>query len=142
MKRMSTSNVLIVGLDGLGVEIGERRSRTFLDWQIDSVAAKNVALAGVKSLTIFDPEPVKIQDLGTQVRRYPSIKCAALTDFQFFLRESDIGKQRAEATLPRLAELNAYVPVQLLSDPGQELSPDMIKGFQARFSLGRWITRD
>ena len=29
--------------------------------------AKNLVLAGVKSVTIFDPEPVKIQDLGTQV---------------------------------------------------------------------------
>ncbi|KAF9782726.1 ubiquitin activating enzyme [Thelephora terrestris] len=98
MKRMSVSNVLIVGLDGLGIEI-----------------AKNIALAGVKSLTIFDSQPVTIKDLGTQ----------------FFLRESDIGKPRAEATLSRLAELNAYVPVRLLpSSPGQEISPDLIKGFQ------------
>lgn len=29
--------------------------------------AKNIVLAGVKSVTIFDPEPVSIQDLGTQV---------------------------------------------------------------------------
>lgn len=50
MKRMAASNVLIVGLRGLGTEI-----------------AKNVALAGVKSLTIYDPNPVKIEDLSTQV---------------------------------------------------------------------------
>ncbi|RKF74671.1 Ubiquitin-activating enzyme E1 1 [Golovinomyces cichoracearum] len=49
MKRMSASNVLIVGLKGLGVEI-----------------AKNIALAGVKSLTIHDPSPVKIADLSSQ----------------------------------------------------------------------------
>lgn len=30
--------------------------------------AKNVALAGVKSVTIYDPAPVEIADLGTQVR--------------------------------------------------------------------------
>lgn len=48
MKRMSASNVLIVGLRGLGVEI-----------------AKNVALAGVKSLTLYDPAPVKIADLSS-----------------------------------------------------------------------------
>lgn len=49
MKRMSASNVLIVGLKGLGVEI-----------------AKNVALAGVKSLTLHDPAPVAIADLSSQ----------------------------------------------------------------------------
>lgn len=30
--------------------------------------AKNIVLAGVKSATIFDPEPVSLRDLGTQVR--------------------------------------------------------------------------
>ncbi|KAI5861880.1 hypothetical protein GGS23DRAFT_597905 [Durotheca rogersii] len=49
MKRMSASNVLIVGLKGLGVEI-----------------AKNIALAGVKSLTLHDPTPVAIADLSSQ----------------------------------------------------------------------------
>ncbi|KAH6856831.1 hypothetical protein B0I37DRAFT_368478 [Chaetomium sp. MPI-CAGE-AT-0009] len=49
MKRMSASNVLIVGLKGLGVEI-----------------AKNIALAGVKSLTLHDPAPVAIADLSSQ----------------------------------------------------------------------------
>ncbi|KAI1083636.1 hypothetical protein F5B20DRAFT_527841 [Whalleya microplaca] len=49
MKRMGASNVLIVGLKGLGVEI-----------------AKNIALAGVKSLTLYDPEPVAISDLSSQ----------------------------------------------------------------------------
>ncbi|KAK0620307.1 hypothetical protein B0T14DRAFT_227986 [Immersiella caudata] len=49
MKRMSASNVLIVGLKGLGVEI-----------------AKNIALAGVKSLTLYDPAPVALADLSSQ----------------------------------------------------------------------------
>lgn len=51
MKRMANSNILIVGMRGLGCEI-----------------AKNIALAGVKSLTLFDPNPVQIADLSTQVR--------------------------------------------------------------------------
>ena len=49
MKKMGSSNVLIVGLKGLGVEI-----------------AKNIALAGVKSLTLHDPRPVAIADLSSQ----------------------------------------------------------------------------
>ncbi|EIW76161.1 ubiquitin activating enzyme [Coniophora puteana RWD-64-598 SS2] len=98
MKKMATSNVLIIGLQGLGVEI-----------------AKNVSLAGVKSVTLYDPEPVTVQDLANQ----------------FFLRESDIGKPRAEATLSRLAELNAYVPVRYLPGAaGQPLPLDAIKSFQ------------
>ncbi|OBZ70160.1 Ubiquitin-activating enzyme E1 1 [Grifola frondosa] len=99
MKRMAASNVLIVGLKGLGVEI----------------AKKLFVLAGVKSVTIYDPEPVQIQDLSTQ----------------FFLREEDVGKPCAEVTTIRLAELNAYVPVRNLGgQSGQEITVDMIKGFQ------------
>ncbi|GAA5877135.1 hypothetical protein JCM8547_008968, partial [Rhodosporidiobolus lusitaniae] len=47
MKRMAASDVLIIGLSGLGVEI-----------------AKNVCLAGVKSVTLSDQTPVTIPDLG------------------------------------------------------------------------------
>lgn len=78
MKRMSASNVLVIGLKGLGVEI-----------------AKNIALAGVKSLTLYDPAPVAIGDLSSQ----------------FFLHKEDIGKPRADVTAPQVAELNAYSPV-------------------------------
>lgn len=80
MKRMGASNVLIVGLKGLGVEI-----------------AKNIALAGVKSLTLYDPAPAVIADLSSQ----------------FFLHPEDVGKPRAAATAPRVAELNAYTPVSV-----------------------------
>jgi ubiquitin-activating enzyme E1 len=85
MKRMGASNVLIIGLKGLGVEI-----------------AKNIALAGVKSLTLYDPAPVQIADLSSQ----------------FFLTPSDVGKPRDEVTVPRVAELNAYTPVKLHQSPG------------------------
>ncbi|PCH41139.1 ubiquitin activating enzyme [Wolfiporia cocos MD-104 SS10] len=98
MKRMAASNILIVGVKGLGIEI-----------------AKNVALAGVKSVTIYDPEPVQVQDLSSQ----------------FFLRAEDIGQPRAEAAVKRLAELNAYVPVRNLGgQPGKEITVDLIKDFQ------------
>ena len=80
MKRMSASNVLIGGLKGLGVEI-----------------AKNIALAGVKSLTLYDPAPALISDLSSQ----------------FFLHPDDVGKPRAAVTAPRVAELNAYTPVSV-----------------------------
>ncbi|KAI1444696.1 ubiquitin-activating enzyme E1 1 [Annulohypoxylon stygium] len=91
MKRMGASNVLIVGLKGLGVEI-----------------SKNIALAGVKSLTLHDPTPVAIADLSSQ----------------FFLRPGDVGQPRDVVTAPRVAELNAYTPVGIheSSNLGENLS--------------------
>ncbi|KAJ1980774.1 E1 ubiquitin-activating protein [Dimargaris cristalligena] len=94
MQKMSESNVLIVGLKGLGVE-----------------TAKNVVLAGVKSVSLYDPEPTAIADLSNQ----------------FFLTEADVGKPRAVATAPRLAELNQYVPVHVLTE---ELTPEVISRFK------------
>lgn len=87
MRQMSSSNVLIVGLHGLGAEI-----------------AKNIALAGVKSVTLYDPAPVSVADLSSQ----------------FFLRNEDVGQPgvtRASATASRLSELNSYVPIKVLDVP-------------------------
>ncbi|ODV79313.1 putative ubiquitin-activating enzyme [Suhomyces tanzawaensis NRRL Y-17324] len=82
MLKMQNANVLIIGLKGLGVEI-----------------AKNVALAGVKSLSLYDPNPVELKDLSSQ----------------FFLdSKADLGKTRAEASAPKLKELNSYVPISVL----------------------------
>ncbi|KAJ3343385.1 SPS-sensor component ptr3 [Gonapodya sp. JEL0774] len=94
MKKMAYSNVLIVGMKGLGIEI-----------------AKNVVLAGVKSVTLYDPEPVKIADLSSQ----------------FFLHKEDIGKRRDQTSAPRLQELNGYVPVLVLDG---NLSPSRLNAFQ------------
>ena len=72
MKKMAASNVLIVGLQGLGVEIGTLLTTSVtVNPCLSSSIAKNICLAGVKSVTIFDPEPVTIQDLSSQVRLFP-----------------------------------------------------------------------
>ena len=105
---MNASNVLISGMKGLGIEIGAPRAPPATR---SHPAAKNVALGGVKSLTIHDPEPVALRDLSSQ----------------FFLRAEDVGKNRAAATLPRLAELNSYVPIQVHHGP---LAPSVVAGFQ------------
>lgn len=75
----------------------------------DLWTAKNIALAGVKSLTLFDPAPVVISDLSSQ----------------FFLHPEDVGKPRAFATAPRVAELNAYTPVSVYLS--QSLTADLEK---------------
>lgn len=51
MRRMGASTVLISGMRGLGVEV-----------------AKNVVLAGVKSVTIHDEGTVAWGDLSSQVQ--------------------------------------------------------------------------
>ncbi|KAG4305454.1 hypothetical protein PORY_001010 [Pneumocystis oryctolagi] len=94
MKRMSVSNVLIIGLKGLGCEI-----------------AKNICLAGVKSVTLHDPHPIQIEDLSSQ----------------FFFKHSDIGKPRDQVSVPYLSELNHYVLVSFLKE---ELTHHVLDQFQ------------
>ncbi|PIK61135.1 putative ubiquitin-like modifier-activating enzyme 6-like [Apostichopus japonicus] len=100
MRRMAHSNVLIVGLGGLGIEI-----------------AKNIVLAGIKSLTVLDRRICQIQDLGTQ----------------FFIRQEDVDdkKTRAEASVDRLAELNPYVTLKNASiEISQETDLSFLKEYQ------------
>ena len=49
-------------------------------------AAKNIILAGVKRVVLHDDEDVHISDLGAN----------------FYLSETDVGRNRAEACLDRL----------------------------------------
>uniref|UniRef100_T1IJL7 E1 ubiquitin-activating enzyme n=1 Tax=Strigamia maritima TaxID=126957 RepID=T1IJL7_STRMM len=94
MRRMATSDVLISGMKGLGVEI-----------------AKNVILSGVKSVTVHDTQACALTDLSSQ----------------FYLHESDVGSNRAEACAQNLSELNTYVPVIPIK---HELTEDEIKKYK------------
>jgi len=77
MGKLIKMKVLIVGMRGLGVEI-----------------AKNLILAGPKSVDLYDPTQVSIADCGSN----------------FYIKESDAGKTtRAEASMTQLRELNPYV---------------------------------
>lgn len=93
MRRMAAASVLIVGLKGLGAEI-----------------AKNIILAGVKSVTLSDSHDVELRDLGAQ----------------FYLSETDVGSNRAEACRDRLQELNTAVAVSTLH---AELSASQLSKF-------------
>lgn len=57
--------------------------------------AKNVILSGVKQVTLFDSKEVSMADIGTQ----------------FYLSETNLGENRAEASRNKLAELNPNVKV-------------------------------
>lgn len=84
MKKMQKSNILLIGVAGLGVEV-----------------AKNLVLAGVKSLTLHDPRNVRVDDLSAQ----------------YYCGEEHVGKNRAEVSLERLAGLNRYVEMKILEGP-------------------------
>ncbi|XP_038603857.1 ubiquitin-like modifier-activating enzyme 1 [Tachyglossus aculeatus] len=73
--------------------------------------AKNIILGGVKSVTVHDQGAAQWADLSSQ----------------FYLREEDVGKNRAEVSQPRLAELNTYVPVSAYTGP---LTEEYLSGFQ------------
>jgi len=62
-------------------------------------AAKNIILAGVKRVMLHDSEDVHLSDLGAN----------------FYLSETDVGRNRAEACLDRLRELNTAVAVDCAS---------------------------
>jgi len=83
MKNMVKSDVLLCGLGGLGVEI-----------------AKNIVLAGVKSVSLYDNKVVSMQDLSSQ----------------FFLKLENVGENRAVVSKDRLSELNNYVPINICED--------------------------
>ena len=69
---MASTNVLLLGGRGLGVEIGMLSTARFLLTRL--ITAKNVALAGIHSLTVHDNRLVTQADLGAQVQ--PPQLCA------------------------------------------------------------------
>lgn len=73
--------------------------------------AKDIILTGLKNVTIQDDKCADVKDLGTN----------------FCLTTQDIGKNRAVASLPMLAELNPLVNVRAVSEP---LTTDLISKYQ------------
>ena len=76
-------------------------------------AAKNVILAGVKSVTLLDDATLELRDLSAQ----------------FYLAEADVGKKRAAACRDRLQELNTAVAVSVVA--GWPSDRELLK-YQAR----------
>lgn len=91
-----TMRVLVVGLKGVGVE-----------------AAKNLALAGPKAITLVDNDAVETRHLGAN----------------FFLKPGDVGSgvSVAEAVMPRLKELNKAV----MLDVQPAVTDDLLKEVDA-----------
>ena len=76
--------------------------------------AKNIILSGPGEVDIFDPTIVTIRDLGSN----------------FFLSESDVGKKnRDEACIEKLAQLNPNVKVGIMKDEKKDNIDEYIKIF-------------
>ena len=76
--KIRSANILLIGMKALGTEI-----------------AKNLVLAGVGTLTIWDSEVVTEDDLGSQ----------------FLLSDDQVGQNRAQAAQAELQKLNPRVTV-------------------------------
>ncbi|KAG0704273.1 hypothetical protein DFH29DRAFT_912683 [Suillus ampliporus] len=83
-QRMRNATILVIRLRGTATE-----------------AIKNIVLAGIGKLVIFDDEEVREEDLGAG----------------FFFRDEDVGKKRVDAAKARIEALNPLVTVQALRHP-------------------------
>ena len=75
------------------------------------VSAKNLILAGVKSVTLHDERVVELWDLSSN----------------FVFSEDDVGKNRADASVHKLQDLNNAVVVSSLTT---RLTKEHLSGFQ------------
>jgi len=90
-----------IGAIGIDAVAKQAKSLVFLSGAngLGIEIAKNIVLSGCKEFTIHDTKLASKLDLGAQ----------------FFLAEADIGKNRAEASVSRLQQLNYYVKVNALT---------------------------
>jgi ubiquitin-activating enzyme E1 len=97
LQALSKLNYLVVGLSGLGVEV-----------------AKNLSLAGPRSVTLYDNQPCSWMDMSAQ----------------FYVTEADVRAKmgRARASFAGLSQLNPYVKVVLYE--GAELDAAFLAQFQ------------
>ncbi|XP_064623200.1 SUMO-activating enzyme subunit 1-like [Lineus longissimus] len=82
-KRLHAANVLLIGMSGLGAEV-----------------AKNIALSGIKSLTLLDDNEVTEEDAGST----------------FLVSREDVGKNRATSSLENVQKLNPMVKVSAYTE--------------------------
>ena len=107
MKKLAYTKILITGLSGLGLEI-----------------AKNLALGGVGSIDLHDPEDVTIEELSSN----------------YYASPEDVGKNRCEVVCPKLAELNNYVTLNIVKE--NELTAEILRRYHvivfARGNMHQW----
>ncbi|KAK7531398.1 uncharacterized protein J3D65DRAFT_637487 [Phyllosticta citribraziliensis] len=95
-ERLRSANVLLISMKALANEV-----------------AKNLVLAGIKSLTVVDHNVVTEDDLGAQ----------------FFITEADIGKNRAEAAVPEMQKLNPRVNIYVDTSDIASKGPEFYQAY-------------
>lgn len=95
-EKIRNANILLINLRGLATEV-----------------AKNLVLAGIKSITVLDSAVVTEEDLGCQ----------------FFLTEASVGSNRAEAAAPQIRNLNPRVNVVVDTSDISSKSPSFFADF-------------
>ncbi|CAO0795415.1 unnamed protein product [Mucor circinelloides] len=95
-QRIGKSSILIAGMRALSDEV-----------------CKNIALAGVASITLLDHRTVTEFDLGSQ----------------FFLTEASVGQNKAEAAAPSIRNLNPRVEVIVDQQDIREKSAEYFESF-------------
>ncbi|XP_028418274.1 SUMO-activating enzyme subunit 1-like [Dendronephthya gigantea] len=81
---------------------------------------KNIVLCGVKSLMLLDDQEVTTQDFTAQ----------------FLIPRTDIGKNRAEASLPRAQRLNPMVEIKFDVEPVMKKSSEYFEQFDVVILTG------
>ncbi len=89
-----------IGAMGIEAVMKQANSSVFLSGlgPLGVEIAKNITLSGVKRLTLHDNKKVVLSELAGQ----------------FFLEESDVGKNRVVASLNKLQQLNFYVKIDTM----------------------------
>jgi len=103
MGKLITLDVLVIGLRGVGVE-----------------AAKNLILAGPRSVTLFDPEPATIADCGSNVSGAAAAAVAAAA-----VAAAAAAARRGATRHARASSCRTRSPLHLHADlpPPPSLSP-------------------
>jgi len=127
MSKMAESRVFLSGLGGLGVEIGsfsvamahpdKSKLAAVAAANATSFPAKNIALAGVKELTLHDTRVATTYDQASQ----------------FFVNNGDLGLNRAEVSAKQVRELNSYVMVQTSTANLEQEDLSFFDQFNVRF---------
>ncbi|XP_043226162.1 SUMO-activating enzyme subunit 1-like [Amphibalanus amphitrite] len=102
-KRLRSARVLLIHMGGLGAEV-----------------AKNLILAGVKSLTMLDPNPVTSSEASCQ----------------FFVPAGQIGANRAEVSVERAQRLNPMVSVTAEKTPSTQLTEEQVARYDVLVATG------
>jgi len=93
LRKLQQSSVLVIGMKGLGIEIGWYSFNilqycTYSNRATPKYEAKNLILMGIQGLSIFDDEPVEIADLSANVcSKYSIFALALLTSFSSFWKK-------------------------------------------------------